>query len=342
MKQLLFLLVLFVSTAGLFAQAPQAINYQAIASDENGPIADADVSVKVDIVQSETIVYTETHSTATNGFGHYNLQVGLGNVILGEFASLDWATGDMSLAISMDTNGGEAYQSLGEAPLLAVPYALYALSGNEGPKGDTGPQGNSGPAGADGADGQTGPWGQDGADGATGPTGPQGPSLWTFVDGNKVFINSDVGIGTEDPAEALHVVGNICYTGTSGACSDERYKTEIAEIENALEAVMALRGVTYDWKVEDFPAKDFTLEQQLGVIAQEVEALFPQIVLTDDDGFKSVDYGKLTAVLIEAVKEQQHQIAALKREHRQSQANLASRLENLEAIILEAGSAEKQ
>jgi len=56
----------------------------------------------------------------------------------------------------------------------------------------------------------------------------------------------NVGIGTTAPSEALHVVGNICYTGTSGACSDQRYKTQITEIKNALDAIMSLRGVTYD------------------------------------------------------------------------------------------------
>ena len=76
----------------------------------------------------------------------------------------------------------------------------------------------------------------------------------------------------------------------------------------------------------------------MGVIAQEVEALFPQIVLTDKAGFKSVDYGKLTAVLIEAVKEQQVQIAGLQK----GQQAFDSRIETLEAILLESGSAENK
>ncbi|MFK8164257.1 MAG: tail fiber domain-containing protein [Lewinella sp.] len=142
--------------------------------------------------------------------------------------------------------------------------------------------------------------------------------------------NGRVGIGTIQPREKLEVVGNICYTGTIGACSDERYKKNFANIESPLAKVQQLNGLYYDWKQEEFPEREFTDERQIGVIAQEVEALFPEIVLTGDDGYKSVDYGKLTPILLEAIKEQQAIIEAMKTETNQLRASVLARLDALE------------
>ena len=81
------------------------------------------------------------------------------------------------------------------------------------------------------------------------------------------------------------------------AFSDARLKENVSTIENALDKVDNLRGVNYTHKA--------TGDEKIGVIAQEVEEILPQVVLTADDEMqtKSVDYGKLCAVLIEAVKE---------------------------------------
>ena len=87
----------------------------------------------------------------------------------------------------------------------------------------------------------------------------------------------------------------IAAAGNVTAYSDERLKDNIETIENGLDKVEQLRGVTY--------TRDE--KENIGVIAQEVEKILPEVVLTADDemGTKSVDYGKLTSVLIEAVKE---------------------------------------
>lgn len=142
--------------------------------------------------------------------------------------------------------------------------------------------------------------------------------------------NGRVGIGTIFPREKLEVVGNICYTGTIGACSDERYKTDFAKLENSLDKVMQLNGLYYNWKREEFPEREFTDQRQIGVIAQEVEALFPEIVLTGEDGYKSVDYGKLTPILLEAIKEQQAIIEAMQAENNQLRTDVMARLDALE------------
>ena len=89
--------------------------------------------------------------------------------------------------------------------------------------------------------------------------------------------------------------GNIVADGNITAYSDERLKSNIQTLESGLDKVNQLRGVTY--------TRDE--KENIGVVAQEVEKILPQIVLTADDemGTKSVDYSRLTAVLIEAVKE---------------------------------------
>jgi hypothetical protein len=117
-----------------------------------------------------------------------------------------------------------------------------------------------------------------------------------------------VGINTNNPSADLHVNGDICYTGSIGACSDGRYKSGIAKVPHALERVSKLRGVQYRWKRDEFPDHKFDDKEHLGFVAQEIEPLFPEVVMTDKNGYKSVDYGRLTPVLVEAIKEQQDQI----------------------------------
>jgi hypothetical protein len=109
---------------------------------------------------------------------------------------------------------------------------------------------------------------------------------------------------------ALIVTGGV---GVSGAmyvggeitayASDAALKTNVEVIENALEKVEAIRGVSYDWN-EDGLALGLTDAKQVGVIAQEVEAVIPELVCDSAHaGYKTVKYDKLTALLIEAVKE---------------------------------------
>ena len=92
--------------------------------------------------------------------------------------------------------------------------------------------------------------------------------------------------------------------GVSVIPSDERYKKEISDIDNALEQVMELRGTTYFMRIEEFPDKHFPSQRQYGVIAQELEKVFPNLVYTDPiSGYKSVQYANMVAILIEAIKE---------------------------------------
>jgi len=102
--------------------------------------------------------------------------------------------------------------------------------------------------------------------------------------------------------------GAATFNNNVTAYSDARLKSDIKTIEGGLEKVLQLRGVTY---IRD-DNKDGG--QQIGVIAQEVEEIIPQVVKTADDemGTKSVDYGRITAVLIESIKELKAEIDELK------------------------------
>lgn len=126
------------------------------------------------------------------------------------------------------------------------------------------------------------------------------------------LVNGDVGIGSSNPTEKLHVVGNICATGTIGVCSDMRFKKDVEPLDGPLDSVRKLQGVSYTWN-EQFreTTGDMTQDRQIGLIAQDVEKILPEVVSTGRTGYRSVDYGKITAVLIEAVKAQQLQIEDL-------------------------------
>ncbi|RYY49101.1 MAG: hypothetical protein EOO06_08220 [Chitinophagaceae bacterium] len=118
---------------------------------------------------------------------------------------------------------------------------------------------------------------------------------------------ANVGIGTADPQQKLHVAGNILATGTITP-SDRRYKENIAPLSDPLEKLKALNGVTYNYRAAAFASMGFDSKKQIGLIAQEVEAVFPELVVSDDKGYKAVEYTKLIPVLIEAIKDQQKQL----------------------------------
>ena len=86
--------------------------------------------------------------------------------------------------------------------------------------------------------------------------------------------------------------------------SDARFKTNITTLVDALENLKKLRGVSYDWDQDSNPERNFDNSKQIGLIAQEIEKVYPELVNTDAKGYKSVEYSKLVAVLIEAIKEQ--------------------------------------
>jgi len=128
------------------------------------------------------------------------------------------------------------------------------------------------------------------------------PLIYGKFDEDILTINGNVGIGEENPSEKLHVIGNIVASGNISSISDKRFKKNLSIISNPLNKLNNINGYYYNWKIEEFPSKEFSDDRQLGFIAQEVEAIFPEMVLTGSDGYKSIDYARLTPVLLEAIK----------------------------------------
>ena len=131
--------------------------------------------------------------------------------------------------------------------------------------------------------------------------------------------NTCMGINgsTTSSSYALYVNGAIYATGDVVGSSDERLKTEIKTIPNALDKVLKLRGVTYKWidPEEGGTCVNNITETRMGVIAQEVVDVVPEVVTHDKENDRyGVSYGHLTGVLIEAVKELKQEVNELKKE----------------------------
>ena len=142
----------------------------------------------------------------------------------------------------------------------------------------------------------------------------------------KITNSGNVGIGTSTPTSKLQVQGDV-KSHDVVLTSDRRWKKDIKPLENSLHKIASLRGVSYQWRQDQFPDKGFSDGTKFGVIAQEIEVVFPELVNEDDQGYKSVAYSNLVAPLIEAVKE-------LKQQNEKQQAvieNLMKRLKMLEA-----------
>ena len=126
-----------------------------------------------------------------------------------------------------------------------------------------------------------------------------------FVDNSTAGykrLNEDSSL-TYNPSTNTLSAGTVTAT-TVTSTSDISKKTNVETIKNPLSKVTSLRGVTFDWKD--------TGESDIGIIAQEIEQVLPEVVHTDNEGFKSVSYGNIVGLLIEAIKDQQKQIDELK------------------------------
>ena len=118
-----------------------------------------------------------------------------------------------------------------------------------------------------------------------------------------IATTSNVTFNNITASAGIRAIGDI----VAYYSSDERLKENINPIENALSKVELISGNTYDWKPELKEFHGFE-GNDVGVIAQEIEEILPQLVTTRETGYKAVKYDKLVALLIEGIKEQQSQI----------------------------------
>jgi hypothetical protein len=234
LKHYYFAAALVLMSMTLFAQAPQAFKYQAIARDAAGnPMASASLSVRATVHNgsaSGTAVYQETHTTTTNTFGLMTLEIGNGTPVSGTFSSIAWSSGSKWIEVEVDFGSG--YLPMGSAQLLSVPYALYAAAGTAGATGAAGAVGATGATGTAGATGATGATGAVGATGTTGATGATGTTGATGI------------AGTTGTTGATGAVGATGATGTAGQNSTSYFTT------GALTLNSTVTGLTY---VTGFP-----------------------------------------------------------------------------------------
>ncbi|MBK8683871.1 MAG: hypothetical protein IPN26_02185 [Bacteroidetes bacterium] len=160
------------------AQAPQAFPYQAVARDLSGnTLNNQSISIRFSILDGSNvgpIIYSESHLTTTNSLGLFQLNIGQGAVITGNFTSIAWSVGSIFLQVEYDPAGGNTYTAMGTTQLLSVPYALYANS--------------SGSAGSGLPNGTT-----------TGNTTFWNGTEWVINNNNLYNNGSGIGIGTNAP-----------------------------------------------------------------------------------------------------------------------------------------------
>lgn len=134
MKKFLLILSLFVFfLAKISAQVPNKFNYQAVARNSQGQsLANTNISLRITLLDggaNGTNVYSETRQTLTNQLGLFTAAIGGSGAIstTGNFATIDWSTGNKFIKVEVDPLGGNSFTVLGNTEMLSVPYALYAV-----------------------------------------------------------------------------------------------------------------------------------------------------------------------------------------------------------------------
>ena len=130
MKKLYTILAAIVITATTFAQTPEKMTYQAVVRNSSDLlISNQSVGMQISILQTSpmgTAVYVETHTPTTNINGLVTFEIGTGNVVSGNFSTIDWSADSYFIKTETDPTGGAMYTITGTSQLLSVPYALHA------------------------------------------------------------------------------------------------------------------------------------------------------------------------------------------------------------------------
>ena len=131
----------------------------------------------------------------------------------------------------------------------------------------------------------------------------------------EVFIDS-----------TLTVRGSVIGSGPYMDSSDSRFKRDIIPITSVLEDITSLQAVSYSYKNDEFPDRNFPDTRQVGYIADDIEKIFPSVVENDKDGYRHVAYSHLSVLIAEAVKE-------LRAETRSEISRLKKKVTDLEEEI---------
>lgn len=150
----------------------------------------------------------------------------------------------------------------------------------------------------------------------------------TSIYGSEMHLASNAFVGG-----GLTVSGPVMGSGAYVDTSDIRFKKNITTLDNSTALIRQLRGVRYQMRCNEFPEKKFPEEEQMGFIADEVEKIIPQVVLTDLDGYKHMAYSHLTPVLTESIKELDTRVSELEQQNQRLVAiidELKNKLERLD------------
>jgi hypothetical protein len=120
---------------------------------------------------------------------------------------------------------------------------------------------------------------------------------------------------------AMSIFGSLWANGVTYA-SDGRFKKNIEPLEDALDKVLQLQGVSYQMNTAEFTDQSFDESVQVGLIAQDVEKIVPEVVSTAPNGYKAIDYAKLVPLLIESIKTQQLRLDAQQKQIEKQQAEI--------------------
>jgi hypothetical protein len=190
MKKILY--ILFIIPLIALGQAPQGVNYQAVAYDANGfELSNKEVGVRISIIEGSafgTPQLVEDHDVITTEQGLFSLIIGQGALLGGEVETLldiPWGTNTYFLKIELDTENNGSYMDFGTQQFMSVPYALYAES-----SGTPGPEGPEGPQGIQGETGEVGPEGPEGPQGEVGPQGEEADPVDYDSLANMISIDS--------------------------------------------------------------------------------------------------------------------------------------------------------
>ena len=158
------------------------------------------------------------------------------------------------------------------------------------------------------------------------------------TENNKLYISNSPQshlITGDFSSRGVTINGSLNSTQGISESSDVRLKKDIDPITLGLDAVLRLEGKTFKWRDESL-----SQETHIGLIAQDVEKVIPELVTEDENGFKAIAYAKLTTILIEAIKEQQgqmttqqDQIATLEKENTQLKTIMAEQMQALLARV---------
>lgn len=146
-------------------------------------------------------------------------------------------------------------------------------------------------------------------------SGPRSQAFRKFGGGNLELVDTFNGrkiMQIYRNSDQITFLGSV-YAASHQNTSDVRLKRNVETLEGVLSNVLKLRGVSYEWDESKFDDGKDRSGAQVGLIAQEVEQVYPELVGVGEDGYKSLDYSKLAAVLIEAVKELKAENDDLKR-----------------------------